>query len=152
MVRVRPYEELDSEFVLGLAHRLTIGMPSWRDREAIIATTRNWIKGSIERRGEKAEMFVAVGPAGERWGFATISEQSHFTGESQAYIGELAVLESAEGKGVGKALVASCEAWSRDHGLRVLALATGAGNAHALDFYHHLGFLDEDVKLVKILR
>ena len=151
MVRVRPYGEQDRDFILGLAPRLTIGMPAWRDRDAVVATTQNWIQSSIERLGAKAAIFVATESTGEPLGFATVSEQPHFTGEVQGYIGELAVTDSAEGKGVGKSLITACENWARGRGLRVLALATGAGNARALGFYRHLGFADEDVKLVKIL-
>lgn len=151
MVQIRPYEPADRGFLLGLASRFTIGMRPWRDQELVVTTVTKWIEVSIARRGERAEVFVAIGDAGQRLGFATVSEEAHFTGEAQAYVGELATLQSAEGTGVGRALVAACENWARHRGFRILALATGAANARALGFYRHLGFLDEDVKLVKIL-
>ena len=53
--------------------------------------------------------------------------------------------------GVGRALLRACEQWARDHGDRILSLATGAANARALGFYHHLGYRDEDVRLIKLL-
>jgi GNAT superfamily N-acetyltransferase len=118
----------------------------------MLSAVHQWIAGSIAKQGEKAEVFVALGEREERLGFATVSQESHFTGESQAYIGELATLSEVEGKGVGRELVAACEAWARRRGFRILSLATGAANARALGFYHHLGFSDEDVKLVKVLR
>lgn len=33
-----------------------------------------------------------------------------------------------------------------------LVLATDAANTRAREFYHHLGFLEEDVTLVKLLK
>ncbi|HAE82404.1 MAG TPA: hypothetical protein DCL75_06465 [Ktedonobacter sp.] len=36
-------------------------------------------------------------------------------------------------------------------GYRILSLATGAANEQALGFYRHMGYLDEDVTLVKLL-
>ncbi len=96
-------------------------------------------------------VFVAENEQGERLGFATVSHSTHFTGEGQAYIGELATCEEAEGQGAGRALAQACEQWGREQGYRILSLATGAANRHALGFYRHIGFLDEDVTLVKLL-
>ena len=151
MIRVRPYVPADREFVLSLAPRLAIGIPPWRDPQKMIVTAQNWITGSIEQQGKKTMVFVAENEQGERLGFATISHSIHFTGESQAYIGELATSEAAERRGVGKALVQACEQWTREQGYRILSLATGAANEQALGFYRHMGYLDEDVTLVKLL-
>lgn len=151
MIQVRSFEPDDREFVLGLAPRLTIGIPPWRDEQLMLAAAQNWIRSSISRRGPSAELFVAVGEKGERLGFASVADETHFTGTSQAYIGELAVLRNSEGSGVGTALVHACERWARQRGHRFLSLATGAANSRALGFYRNLGFSDEDVKLVKVL-
>lgn len=151
MIRVRPYVPADREFVMSLAPRLAIGIPPWRDVEQWIETARGWIAGSIEQHGNKTMVFVAEDEHGNQLGFASVSHDTHFTGEKQAYIGELATTEAAEGRGVGKALAQACEQWAREQGYRILSLATGAANTHALGFYRHLGYLDEDVKLVRLL-
>jgi GNAT superfamily N-acetyltransferase len=151
VIRVRPYVSADREFVLSLAPRLAIGIAPWRDPQKMIVTARDWITGSIEQHGQKTMVFVAEDEQGERLGFATVSHNTHFTGEGQAYIGELATSEAAEGRGVGKALAQACEQWARDQGYRILSLATGAANERALGFYRHMGYLDEDVTLVKLL-
>jgi GNAT superfamily N-acetyltransferase len=151
MVRVRPYEPSDRDFVVGLAPRLTIGIPIWRDERLMLATVQRWISHSISRRGETAEVFVAVDEEGRRMGFASVADETHFTGEVQAYIGELVVHPAAEGTGVGTALVSACEQWARRRGHRILSLSTGSANSRALALYRHLGFADEDVKLVKRL-
>ena len=151
MLRVRQYVPADREFVLSLAPRLAIGIPPWRDPQKMIATVQGWITESIKQHGNKTMVIVAEDEHGERLGFATVSHDTHFTGEGQAYIGELATSEEAEGRGVGKALAQVCEQWAREQGYRILSLATGAANERALGFYRHMGYLDEDVKLVKLL-
>jgi len=151
MIRVRQYVPADQEFVLGLAPRLAIGIPPWRDPQKMTVTARGWIAGSIEQHGKKTMVLVAESEQGERLGFATVSHSTHFTGEGQAYIGELATSEEAEGRGAGKALAQACEQWAREQGYRILSLATGAANERALGFYRHMGYLNEDVTLVKLL-
>ena len=151
MIRVRPYIPTDREFVLSLAPRLAIGIPSWRDPQKMIVAAQGWIIGSIEQHGKKTMVFVAENEQGERLGFATVSHSTHFTSEGQAYIGELATSEEAAGHGVGKALAQACEQWAREQGYRILSLATGAANERALSFYRHLGYQNEDVTLVKLL-
>ena len=151
VIRVRPYIPSDREFVLSLAPRLAIGIPSWRDPQKMIVSAQGWITGSIEQHGKKTMVFVAENEQGERLGFATVSHSIHFTGEGQAYIGELVTFEEAERHGVGKALAQTCEQWAREQGYRILSLATGAANERALGFYRHMGYLNEDVTLVKLL-
>lgn len=151
MIRVRPYTASDREFVLGLAPRLAIGIPPWRDAQKMTETARGWIIESIKQHGTKTMVFVAEDEQGSRLGFATVSHSTHFTGVGQAYIGELATDEAAEGQGVGKALAEACEQWAREQGFGILALSTGAANERALGFYRHMGYQDEDVTLVKLL-
>jgi GNAT superfamily N-acetyltransferase len=151
MLHVRPYISDDRAFVLNLAPRLAIGKRPWRDLQRWLTTVEEWLNESIEHHHHKTMVLIAEDENGERLGFATVSHHKHFTGQPQAYIGELATSELAEGRGVGKALVEACEQWAREQGYELLTLSTGAGNARALGFYHHLGFQDEDVTLTKIL-
>jgi hypothetical protein len=81
MVRVRPYVSTDRAFVLSLAPRLMIGMPPWRDPALWLETVQNWISGSIEQHGQKTMIFIAEDDHEERLGFATVSHDTHFTGE-----------------------------------------------------------------------
>jgi GNAT superfamily N-acetyltransferase len=121
VIRVRSYIPADQEFVLSLAPRLAIGIQPWRDPLSWTATAQSWIKGSIEQHGKKTMVFVAEDDRGERLGFATVSHHTHFTGEGQAYVGELATSEAAEGRGAGKALAQACEQWAREQGYRILS-------------------------------
>jgi len=151
VIRVRPYVPDDREFLLSLAPRLAIGIPPWRDPQRMTVTAQGWITESIEQQGQKTMVFVAENEQGERLGFATVSHSTHFTGVKQAYIGELASSEVAEGHGAGKALVQACEQWACEQGYAILSLTTGAANERALGFYRHLGYHDEDITLVRLL-
>jgi GNAT superfamily N-acetyltransferase len=151
MYPVRPYVPDDRDFVLGLAHRLAIGMQPWRDLNLWLATVEKWLSESINQHEDKAMVLIAEDEQGERFGFVTVSHSQHFTGQPQAYIGELVTRETVEGRGVGSALVRACEQWAREQGYTLLTVSTGAANTRALRFYHHLGFHDEDVALVKLL-
>jgi GNAT superfamily N-acetyltransferase len=151
MITIRPYLLTDRDFILGLAPRLTIGRRPWRDADRWRVAVEGWLTGSIEHHGQTSMVFVADDAQGEQLGFATVSQSTHFTGQEQAYIGELATTVAAEGRGVGRALVEACAHWARAQGYTILALSTGAANTRALDFYHHLGFVDEDVTLTKLL-
>jgi ribosomal protein S18 acetylase RimI-like enzyme len=151
MIHVRPYLPEDRAFVLSLAPRLIIGMPAWRDPQLCLTAVQGWITESINKHGLFSMVFIAEDDQGERLGFASITHETHFTGERQAYIGELATSEEAEGRGAGKALLQACEQWARDQGYRIITLVTGAANARALGFYRHLGYPDEDIRLVKLL-
>lgn len=151
MLHVRPYEPRDHDFIHSLAPRLAIGKRPWRDLELWLRTVEAWLTESINQHNQKTMVLVAEDEQGERLGFASVSHSTHFTGQPQAYIGELATLESVEGRGVGTALVKACEQWARDQGYTILTLSTGAGNTRAISFYHHLGFLDEDVTLTRLL-
>ncbi len=148
-VHVRPFTSADRDTVLGLAPRLTIGSGPWRDPAAFLTAARGWIEGSIAGIGPGQAVLVAEDTQGRCLGFVSVSRQRHFTGEEQAYIGELVVAEEAEGQGVGRVLVAGAEAWGREQGYRLIALQTGMANRHARGFYERLGYDEEDVTLVK---
>lgn len=151
MIRIRPYTSDDHVFVLSLAPRLAIGKQSWRDLKLWINTVESWLAESIEQHEQKTMIFIATDEQEERVGFATVSHSTHFTGQPQAYIGELATSDGFENRGIGTALVRACEQWALEQGYALLALSTGAANTRALHFYHRLGFLDEDITLTKLL-
>ena len=151
MLYVRPYMPNDRTFVLSLAPRLAIGKQPWRDLTHWIKTVEGWLTESINQHNQKTMVLIAEDERREPLGFATVSHSTHFTGQRQAYIGELATSEKAEGRGVGSALVEACEHWAREQGHTIIMLTTGAGNTRALRFYDYLGFHSEDITLTKLL-
>lgn len=149
---VRPYQPGDEDFVLSLAPRLLIGIPAWRSAEKWLVSVQQWLTADFENHGTQSMLFIAENGQRKRLGFAGVAHGHHFTGEGQAYLGELAVSEEAEGQGAGQALVHACEQWAREQGYHSLVLDTGAiNNERARRFYQRLGFLEESVKLAKLL-
>lgn len=151
-VYIRPFAPGDRDAVIGLAPRLTIGIAPWLDPEAFLAAVHGWIEGSIAEIGPARAVLVAEDNQGRCVGFVSVGRSMHFTGVEQAYIGELAVTEASEGHGIGRALLVAAEAWARAQGYHLIALDTGAANTRARQFYSRLGYAEESVKLVKVLR
>jgi GNAT superfamily N-acetyltransferase len=150
-VRVRPFMPADRDAVLGLAPRLTIGLAPWRDPDVALPAARKWITETIDAIGPERAVLVAEGSDGGCLGFVTVERDTHWTGEAQAYVPELVVAEVAEGRGVGRALMAGVEAWAKKQGFRVVELDTNVANPRARAFYARVGYAEESVKLVKVL-
>lgn len=155
MWAIRVYDGArDRDQVLALVGRLTEGVAAWRDRDRWRTVSRGWVEDSMAAAGGDDQQVFVVVPEGdvERVaGFVSVGSKKHFTGDVDAYVGELVVAASAEGSGAGSALMAAAEAWARARGHARLTLDTGAANVRARAFYGRLGFLDEDVKLTKTL-
>lgn len=149
--RIRPATTDDGAFLDRLAPRLTIGIPVWRDPALMLETVRGWLADDLEQMGPDSAVFIAEAADGTPMGAVTIARSKHFTGTPQAELGELAVMEEAEGHGAASALLAAAEAWAREHGLPFIALGTGAANTRARSFYARHGYRDEDVRLTKAL-
>jgi GNAT superfamily N-acetyltransferase len=59
-----------------------------------------------------------------------------------AHLHQLGVEPSAQGRGIGTALIAACEAWARDQGFRAIALDTAMPAAHLRRRYAAHGYAD----------
>lgn len=149
-ITIREFRTGDGAKVRDLADRLTEGVAAWRDPATVMSAVRGWIGDSTSSDFD-GTAFVACDNGGAIVGFLSLSTAGHFAGELDAYIGELVVDTSAEGRGVGAALVAAAERRAIEDGHRCITLTTGAANERALGFYHHLGYVNEDVKLTKLL-
>ncbi len=149
---IREYDDArDRDRVTGLADRLTAGARPWRDRDRWLAVVRGWVAESVDAAGEPGHaVYVAEDDAGVQ-GFVSVTSRRHFTGDLDAYVGELVVSVEAEGHGVGRLLVGAAETWARAQGFRTLTLDTGAANAAARRLYAATGFDEEDVRLTKLL-
>ena len=150
-LEVRPATEADRSYVVSLAHRLEEGVAAWRDRSAVAEAARSWVETSMSRIGRDEQGCFVVEEYGQVIGFVSVGETCHWSGTSEAYIGELVVSRQAEGRGVGRALVDEAAAWGRSRGCRRIALATGAANTAARQFYRSLNFEEEEVRLSRRL-
>ncbi|HEY1388463.1 MAG TPA: GNAT family N-acetyltransferase [Ktedonobacterales bacterium] len=149
--RIRPATVADRAFLEQLAPRLAIGIPSWRSREAMLAMARGWLLENLESMGAEGTVFIAEDADGTLVGAATVERSAHFTGTPQCELGELAVVEAAEGQGVAALLLSAAEDWAREQGLPYLALGTGTANSRARAFYARHGYREEDIRLAKAL-
>lgn len=150
-VRIRLATPADREFLHRIAPRLVIGVAPWRDAVRMLTTMEGYLIENLTAPPEKGAMFIAEGANGIRLGVVTVAHNVNFTGERQAYMGELAVAEEAEGQGVGRLLVERAERWARENGYDLLVLDTGAANTRARGFYAGLGYQEEGVRLAKML-
>jgi Acetyltransferases len=139
-------QERDRGAVLELADRLTVGVASWRAPELVLRAVRSWVSGDIDKVGEELMIYVAAEGA-DVVGFVAVTEDTHWTGERDAYIGELVIRPDLERQGVGRQLVRAAELWASTRGLRRVRLSTGAANTAALRLYGALGYQCEDVTL-----
>jgi ribosomal protein S18 acetylase RimI-like enzyme len=148
-MEIRSFEPADRDEVIELARRLTIGVAPWRDPAAVESAVRGWLEGST---GTDGALVAWVCVTGDRVvGFVSVSSTQHFGGEQDAYVGELVVHEDVEGHGVGRSLMAEAERWAQECGYRCITLHTGATNTPARAFYARLGYMEEDIKLTKLL-
>lgn len=149
--RIRPIEAADRTGVLALVHRLSTGVAPWRDPEAVARAVHGWVVGSLDAADPlNAPVWVAV--AGEDVvGFVTGGTREHWSGESDAYVGELVVAQEWSGQGVGRALMQAAEDWARAAGHDRVTLETGAANPGARAFYAALGYVEEEVVLTHAL-
>jgi ribosomal protein S18 acetylase RimI-like enzyme len=147
---VRPADEIEDNLaLLGLSTRLTIGVAPWRNPRKVAAAVRGWVESSLASAGEEGHA-VLVALLGEQVaGLVSLAEREHFTGELDAYIGELAVDAALEGRGAGRALMTAAEQWAADRGLAHITLETGARNHRARHFYERAGYQEEDIRLTK---
>lgn len=156
---VRPLKSADHAALRALAPRLAEGVAAWRDHAAVDRTVRAWVEEALCGSSDSgADVTAPPGRAvlvaevdGRVAGFVSLGTRTHFTGELDAYVGELVVAEAHEGRGVGRSLVAAAEVWARERRLPRITLETGAANVRARRFYAALGFTEEDIRLTRTL-
>jgi ribosomal protein S18 acetylase RimI-like enzyme len=149
---IRPAEPGDHPALLGLSPRLTIGVAPWRDPAKVATAVRGWITSSLASAGRDGHDVLVALAGDQAAGLVSLAEREHFTGELDAYIGELAVDAAFEGHGAGRALIAAADQWAAGRGLAHITLETGARNYRARHFYQRAGFQEEDIRFTKPVR
>lgn len=89
-------------------------------------------------------MFIAEeGDKPLGWAFAYEEHGQLFIKEPErrhGFLAELFVVPDARGKGLGRALMAACEGWSRGLGHKLLMVGVLAHNSRAIRSYEGAGF------------
>lgn len=132
-------------------------IPAWAELRA-----RLWPEGSVSEHGSELPAWlarddacsrVAVAADGRLVGFLEGQLRSHADGCATSPVGYLEgwfVLPGHRRAGVGRALLASFEAWARDRGCSELASDAWPENEGGLEAHRRLGF--EEVDRVVTLR
>ena len=150
VIRVRPFEPTDSDFIKSLIPRFSeFDLPAWRQKDEIDSATQTSLQKAVEQPEPDSAIFIAEDEMGTPAGFLHLETKIDYFGEKHGYISDLAVDQSFEGQGVGHLLLETAETWTRTKGYRLLSLYVFASNTHARQVYEKHGFGQEVIKYVK---
>ena len=151
---IRPATSRDEAAVLALVPRLRSFQSSQtlRKPEALDAGEQRTLRQFFAEHPAGCFLWVAE-DQGAVVGMAYANQATdYFTQEKHGHLGILAVAGHAEGHGIGKALLATVEQWSRDAGFRFLSLNVFADNTRALAVYEKAEYRADFVRYTKQLR
>lgn len=130
----------------------SFGEPPLRPAEALDRAERETLARALDEPRADAVLLVAEladsGPAGVAYAHAATD---YFTGEAHGHLSIVAVAQSGEGQGVGRALLAAVEAWSAARGHRFITLNVFADNARARAIYERAGYGPDTLRYYKEL-
>lgn len=115
----------------------------WR----VTGLTRPWndpnedLRRAIE--GPASTVLVAQSDSGALLGTAMVGHDGH-----RGWVYYVAVRPVWQGRGIGRLLMASCEAWLRDRGVPKVQLMVRRENSAVLEFYGALGYEPSDVEVL----
>lgn len=152
MVTLRAAGPADEAVLLQLTGRLALFTPpAWRTREEIVAADHPILIGALRHPRDENSVIVAE-ENGAIAGFVfSTTKQDYFTGRDHAHIEVLTVAESAEGRGVGRALLQAAEQWATSRGYPLITLNVFAVNERARAIYERNGYGQETVHYLKPL-
>jgi GNAT superfamily N-acetyltransferase len=138
---IRPARPEDEARILALADRLAAFDPATRSAAEIANRERRALAEALGRPAPGSALLVADDPQLGVVGVVFLeSRRDYFTNQPHAHVGILAVAREAEGKGLGRALLAASEAWARKEGFSRLTLAVFADNSRAKELYARQGW------------
>lgn len=152
-VRIRPAVGKDWPFIQALVPELlAFGPPPWRDRREMIGTDTLVIGDALSGRAEGSTVLIAEDVDGAPLGFIHVTgDRDYYLQDTCGHIADIVVAPEARGRGVGRALLAEAERWSRDRGYRMLTLNVFVENRGPQALYEAAGFHAEAIKYVKVL-
>lgn len=148
---IRPVVASDHEGVMRLAPRLLVGVDPSRPTDLVRTAIQGWVNESMKSAGTDAQAGWVAEHDGCIIGFVSVSEEDHWCGEKDAWVGELIVDERFERNGVARSLLGKAEEWATQRGLGHIRLTTGAANLGARAFYERLGYGLNEVTLTREL-
>ena len=150
-VAIRPAEATDYEQIMRLSPRLLVGVDPSRHTDRVQAAIKGWVTDSVKSAGAEGHAGWVAEAYGTVIGFVSVSEEEHWCGEKDAWVGELMVDQRFEKQGVARLLIGMVEDWAARRGLGHIRLTTGAANHGARAFYERLGYGLSEVTMTRQL-
>jgi ribosomal protein S18 acetylase RimI-like enzyme len=151
--RIRDAVPTDRDALVALLPRLAaFDLPPDRQPEDLWRGDRELLERHL--RGDAPECFclVAVDAAGTPIGVALVRTQPEpLSHDPSAHLEVLALAPSAEGQGIGRALVDAAEARARLRGAQHMTLHVFATNTRARALYERAGYVGEILRYRKVL-
>lgn len=147
---IRTADNRDGDAILAMMPRLAeFEVPATRNPEHLwkddAKMLRRWLDGE-----EECLVHVAIDDAQNVLGFSMVRLRSELLSkEPSAHLEAIAVDRSAEGMGVGKALLAAAENDSKALGALTMTLHVFAVNARARAVYERAGYDGELMRYIK---
>jgi GNAT superfamily N-acetyltransferase len=140
----------DRAFALHLVPRLrAFGPPPLRSPEQMDAAEHRAMERAFDAPPEGSHLLLAEA-GGERLGVAYVETATdYFTGERHGHLSIIAVSESGEGRGAGRALMDAVDAWAAARGYRFVTLNVFAGNARAARLYERSGYAPDMIRYLR---
>jgi ribosomal protein S18 acetylase RimI-like enzyme len=151
-MNIRPATIADLAAVLALVPRLAAtGSPPGRDAQQIEASDIESVTRALQRPAADEVLLVAEDAGGLLGLIHVKTVVDYFTQQPIAHVSDVVVAASAEGRGIGKALMHAAEDWARDQGYAIVQLHVLVDNARARSMYERLGYSAEWLKYIKRL-
>jgi ribosomal protein S18 acetylase RimI-like enzyme len=149
---IRSATSADRPFLFRLAERLAdFDRPEWRSQGEIADGDRRALLEALDDPRPGTELFIAELDGLAAGGLLMWTLKDYFSQQWHAHISVIAVTAEAEGRGVGRALMAYAERWARDRGHTVITLSVFEGNRRAQALYERCGFATEMRRMTKRL-
>ncbi len=97
------------------------------------------LAGRLERRGDRREVFVAIGED-DVIGWAAVCADEPFVEGYGAHLEGLVVHELTRSAGIGARLLEAAEAWARERGCTVMRVQSNVVRERAHAFYQRNGY------------
>jgi acetylornithine deacetylase/succinyl-diaminopimelate desuccinylase-like protein/ribosomal protein S18 acetylase RimI-like enzyme len=142
MIALRPATSVDQAFLSDLADRLADfdHPPEWRPASQIAAGDRRDMLEALMDPPPRSALVVAELDGVAAGCLHVLTKIDFFTGLPHGHISVIAVTREAEGRGVGKALMAHAEDWARSEGYDHLTLNVFPANTRARALYERHGY------------
>jgi GNAT superfamily N-acetyltransferase len=129
-VAIRLARPADRPFLSSLAERLAaFDRPAWRSHAEIADGDRRALFEALDDPRPGTELFIAELDGSAAGCLLMWTLEDYFTQQWHSHVSVIAVTKTAEGHGVGRALMAHAERWARERGHTSVTLSVFEGTS-----------------------